>query len=61
MLATASNDGTTKLWSLSEGAGREMMTLTADDTRSGFGDVAFSPDETRIATGTFGGPRSSGG
>ena len=31
------------------------MTLTADDTRTGFGDVAFSPDGTRIVTGTFGG------
>ena len=41
-LATASSDGTTKVWVLFEGGGRELMTLTADDTRSGFADVAFS-------------------
>jgi WD40 repeat protein/DNA-binding SARP family transcriptional activator len=55
LLATASDDGTTKVWALVEGGGRELMTLTADDARSGFRDVAFSPDGTRIATGTSGG------
>ena len=55
LLATASSDGTTRVWALFEGGGRQIMTLSADDTRTGFGDVAFSPDGTRLATGTFGG------
>ena len=55
MLATASTDGTTKVWGLFEGGGRELMSLTADDTRSGFSDVAFSADGARVATSTLGG------
>jgi WD40 repeat protein len=54
-LTTSSTDGTTKVWGLFEGGGRELMTLTADDTRSGFNDVAFSADGARIATSTLGG------
>ena len=48
-LATGSVDGTAKIWSLVEGGGREMITLSAIDTRSGVGDIAFSPDGTRVA------------
>jgi WD40 repeat protein len=55
LLATASSDGTTKLWALFEGGGREIVSLTADDTRAGVQDVAFSPDGARIVTAGFGG------
>ena len=51
-LATASADGTAIVWSLIEGGGREMITLSAIDTRSGISDLAFSPDGTRLALGS---------
>ncbi|MGH9234333.1 MAG: WD40 repeat domain-containing protein, partial [Acidimicrobiales bacterium] len=50
-LVTASRDGTAKLWTLYGGGGRELMTLTAQDTRSGIDGVAFSPDGSRVITG----------
>ncbi len=51
-LASASVDGTAKIWSLVEGGGREIVSLSADDMRSGFSDIAISPDGTRVATGS---------
>jgi WD40 repeat protein/DNA-binding SARP family transcriptional activator len=55
LLATASSDGTVKVWLLFEGGGRELVTVTADDARSGFSEVAFSPDGSRIVTSGRGG------
>ena len=54
-LATSSNDGTVKIWGVLEGGGRELMTLTGDDVRSGVDDIEFSPDGTKlIASGRSG-------
>jgi WD40 repeat protein len=50
-LATASDDGTAKVWSITEGGPRELMSLSAQDTRSGVKGVAFSPDGDRVMTG----------
>jgi WD40 repeat protein len=52
-LATASADGTAKVWVMI-GGGREVMSLSAHDTRSGVGGVSFSPDGTRLVTGDVG-------
>ena len=53
-LATAGDDGTVKVWLVSEGGDRLLSTLSAHDTRSGFVDVAFSPDGNRLAAGVSG-------
>ncbi len=45
-LATASDDGSVKVWDVSGQAGGEWMTV------AGFGAVAFSPDGRSLATGT---------
>jgi WD40 repeat protein/DNA-binding SARP family transcriptional activator len=50
-LVTASQDGTAKVWTLFEGGGRELMILSAQDTRGGIDGVAFSPDGSRVITG----------
>jgi WD40 repeat protein/energy-coupling factor transporter ATP-binding protein EcfA2 len=50
-VVTASADGTARLWLVTEGGGREMFTLSAQDTRGGIASVAFSPDGSRVATG----------
>jgi WD40 repeat protein/DNA-binding SARP family transcriptional activator len=50
-VVTASADGTATLWRLIEGGGREMFTLSAQDTRGGIASVAFSPDGSRVVTG----------
>jgi WD40 repeat protein len=50
-LVTGSADGTAKLWSLIEGDGRELATLSAHDTRKGVRGVAFSPDGAQVMTG----------
>jgi WD40 repeat protein len=50
-VVTASADGTATLWRVTEGGGREMFTLSAQDTRGGIASVAFSPDGSRIVTG----------
>jgi WD40 repeat protein/DNA-binding SARP family transcriptional activator len=55
LLATASSDGTATTWLLSEGGGRRLVSVTADDVRSGFSEVAFSPDGSRIVTSGRGG------
>jgi WD40 repeat protein/class 3 adenylate cyclase len=48
-LATASFDGTAKVWDM--GTGQEWLTLTAPDALA---SVAFSPDGAWLATGGFG-------
>jgi WD40 repeat protein len=55
MVATASGDGTVKVWSLFEGGGRPLVTVTADDARIGFSEVEFSADGSRIVTAARGG------
>jgi WD40 repeat protein/DNA-binding SARP family transcriptional activator len=50
-LVTASDDGTAKVWSITEGGPRELLSLSAQDTRSGMRAVAFSPDGDRVMTG----------
>ena len=49
-LATASADGTARIWMLAEGGPRELATLSAQDTRKGVTDLSFSPDGTRLVT-----------
>jgi WD40 repeat protein len=53
-LLTGSADGTAKLWSLIEGDGRELATLSAYDTRLGVVGAVFSPDGTQVMTGDQG-------
>ena len=50
-IVTASDDGTAKVWRIANGGGQELFTLSARDTQSGVGAVAFSPGGTRIVTG----------
>jgi WD40 repeat protein len=50
-LVTASEDGTAKVWLVTERGGpRELVTLSAQDTRIGVGGVAFSPDGRQVMT-----------
>jgi WD40 repeat protein/DNA-binding SARP family transcriptional activator len=53
-LLTGSADGTTTVWSVIEGDGRALMTLSAYDTRREIAAVAFSPDGSRVLTGEVG-------
>jgi WD40 repeat protein/DNA-binding SARP family transcriptional activator/class 3 adenylate cyclase len=53
VLVTASWDGTARLWGIVEGGGRQLVTLSAQDTRNGIYGVAFSPDGTRVITGNW--------
>lgn len=50
-LATASYDGTARVWLVTAAGGQELFSLTAQDTRAGVADVAFSPDGDRLAAG----------
>ncbi len=50
-LITGSDDGTAKVWLITEGGTRELLSLSAQDTRSGIRGVAFSPDGKRVMTG----------
>jgi WD40 repeat protein len=43
------------VWLLFEGGGRQLLSITSDDSRSGFSEVAFSPDGSRIVTSGLGG------
>ena len=43
-----------RVWSLIEGAGRELFSLSAHDQRDEILGVAFSPDGTRVMTGDAG-------
>ena len=47
-VATASNDGTAKVWDISPAGGREWVTLVGHSGR--LRDVAYSQDGTRIVT-----------
>jgi WD40 repeat protein/DNA-binding SARP family transcriptional activator len=50
-LITGSDDGTAKVWLITEGGPRELLSLSAQDTRSGIRGVAFSPNGDRVMTG----------
>jgi WD40 repeat protein/class 3 adenylate cyclase len=52
-LVTGAGDGTAKVWEFEEGGARELLSLSAQDTRSGIQGVAFSPDGDRVMTGDF--------
>jgi WD40 repeat protein/class 3 adenylate cyclase len=49
-LVTAAIDGTAKVWEVDEGGGLEVLSLSAQETRSGT-LAAFSPDGTHVITG----------
>jgi WD40 repeat protein/DNA-binding SARP family transcriptional activator len=49
-LVTGSGDGTAKVWLVTEGGPRELLSLSAQDTRSGIRGVAFSPKGNRVMT-----------
>jgi WD40 repeat protein/energy-coupling factor transporter ATP-binding protein EcfA2 len=54
-LVTASQDGTAKVWLVTERGGpRELVTLSAQDTRIGVQGVAFSPDGRQVMTSDVG-------
>jgi WD40 repeat protein/DNA-binding SARP family transcriptional activator len=48
------SNGTARIWQVTEGGARELITLSAQDTRTGVTGVAFSPDGTRVLTGDVG-------
>jgi WD40 repeat protein len=50
-VVTAADDGTAKVWLVIEGGGRELFTLSAQDTRAGIARAAFSPDGSKVVTG----------
>jgi WD40 repeat protein/DNA-binding SARP family transcriptional activator len=53
-LVTAGSDGPARVWLVTGAGAREMMTLSAQDSRIGITGVAFSPDGTRVMTGDAG-------
>ena len=53
-LVAGKSDGTARVWIVDEGGAREVITLSAHDTRKGIEGVAFSPDGTRVLTGDLG-------
>jgi WD40 repeat protein/DNA-binding SARP family transcriptional activator len=53
-LVVGKSDGTARVWQVAQGGAREVMTLTAYDTRHGITGVAFSPDGGRVLTGDAG-------
>ncbi len=53
-LATASDDGTALVSEVADGGTRQLVSVSARDTRNGLADVAFSPDGNEIMTGDFG-------
>ncbi|MFN2590052.1 MAG: AAA family ATPase [Actinomycetota bacterium] len=50
-LATAGSDGTAKVWEIDENGGQELLSLSAQDMRSGVWGVAMSPDGNGVITG----------
>jgi WD40 repeat protein/DNA-binding SARP family transcriptional activator len=53
-LVVGNSDGTATVWLVSEAEPRELVTLSAQDTRKGINGVAFPPDGTRVMTGDLG-------
>jgi WD40 repeat protein/DNA-binding SARP family transcriptional activator/energy-coupling factor transporter ATP-binding protein EcfA2 len=53
-LVAGNSDGTATVWLVSEAELWKLVTLSAQDTRTGINGVAFSPDGTRVMTGDFG-------
>ena len=53
-LVTGVSDGTARVWQVAEAGARELLELSAQDTRKGITGVAFSPDGTRVLTGDAG-------
>jgi WD40 repeat protein/class 3 adenylate cyclase len=49
-LVTSASDGTAKVWDVGEARGRELMSLSGQDTRSGLWAV-FSPNGSRVIAG----------
>jgi WD40 repeat protein/class 3 adenylate cyclase len=49
-LVTSASDGTAKVWDIGEAGGRELMSLSGQDTRSGLLAV-FSPDGEQVIGG----------
>jgi len=54
LLATASLDGTARIWEIGPEAAREVLAVSARDTANGLIGVAFSPDDTRLMTSDVG-------
>ena len=52
-LVTAAADGTAKVWAIDDGGAHQLMTLVAQETRSGT-LATFSPDGRRVLTGDIG-------
>jgi WD40 repeat protein len=50
-LVTGGSDGTAKVWEIGPEGVRERWSLSAQETQSGIGGVAFSPDGTRVMAG----------
>jgi WD40 repeat protein/DNA-binding SARP family transcriptional activator len=50
-IVTASDDGSATVWDVDGVGGRELFTLSAQDTRAGVVRAAFSPDGGRVVTG----------
>ncbi len=48
-LVTGAFDGTAKVWEITAGGARQLLSLSAEDTRV-VSEVAFSPDGTRVMT-----------
>jgi WD40 repeat protein len=46
-------DGTARLWEVTDGGTRELLSLSAQDTRNGVPGVAFSPDGDRVMAGNL--------
>ncbi|MGH6691965.1 MAG: WD40 repeat domain-containing protein, partial [Gammaproteobacteria bacterium] len=53
LLVTGSADGTAKVWEVTDGGTRELLSLSAQDTRNGVNGVAFSPDGDRVMGGNL--------
>jgi WD40 repeat protein len=59
-LVTGGGDGAAKVWEIGRGGARELLSLSARETRAGIFGVAFSPDGTQVMAGaadTTGGVR----
>ncbi len=52
-ILSGGSDGTARVWQLREHGAREIMSLSAADTRTG-ALAAFSPDASHVVTGDFG-------